>query len=220
MNSIHRLIGSKIIWLMPAVLLLIVFGLIRLSRVNHQDRQPIESTAKSPLADAGAKSTDAAQNRAISGPPSLPAITVAAAPERKHLTPVKLPEHLALMARDFHESPDEVFLKLPEFHGDTLSLILGKLIEFDGGDTEKGIVRGAVADYDGSFFSLSWVGDAVAGSVHLPSVGRVFELAETPDQGLVWYEVDVHQTGHCAVCAEALSNPSVHPADNSDYQSP
>ena len=75
-----------------------------------------------------------------------------------------------------------------------------------------GVLRGTVPGYPGSLVSLSQVGDAEAGSIHLPSLGKIYEIRPGPDGTTLFSAIDARELGECLLCLEAAdSSPPKHP---------
>jgi hypothetical protein len=103
------------------------------------------------------------------------------------------------LAREFADSPTGVRLALPHFDDGEMTLRIDTVRPHND---RAAALTGTIEGADLSFFSLSFVGEAQAGSIHLPDRGQVFELSTDATGQTVLKEIDVTALGDCALCQE------------------
>lgn len=115
----------------------------------------------------------------------------------KRSMPFRLDPELKELADRFRENRGNAILVLPAFDGEQLSLAVSDLRPHNN---RAGAMTGQVEGIETSFFSLAYVGDAAAGSIHLPSRGQVLEIRSAGDGTVYLSEIDVAALGNCGVC--------------------
>ncbi|MCH8527595.1 MAG: hypothetical protein LAT79_10655 [Kiritimatiellae bacterium] len=64
------------------------------------------------------------------------------------------------------------------------------------------VLRGEVAGFPGSLVSLASVNGSLAGSIHIPGEGLVYEIRPGPEGTTVFSEIDADALGECLTCLE------------------
>lgn len=91
-------------------------------------------------------------------------------------------------------------ISLPTFDGDRVAIRILRVNRTPavGGATLRGTVEGE----EGSLVSLSAVGDTTAGSIHIPSLGLVYEVRPAADGAIYFSEINTAELGECQHCRD------------------
>jgi hypothetical protein len=113
----------------------------------------------------------------------------------------ELPIHR--LGQDFIEGRRDSF-RLPLFEDDDPDEVVVQIQHYQenprfGG----GVLRGTVPGYEGSLVSVAQVGDSIAGSIHIPTLNKIYEVRPGPGGTTLFSAIDARELGECLLCQDA-----------------
>ncbi|MCH8473612.1 MAG: hypothetical protein LAT55_00105 [Opitutales bacterium] len=117
---------------------------------------------------------------------------------------------VAHLGNRFQEGQTSSFA-VPLFPGDDPNEITVEIQRYQETRFGGGVLRGTVPGYPGSLVSVSQVGEAEAGAIHLPTLGKVYEIRPGPNGTTLFSAIDARELGECLLCLEANDVPPPEP---------
>ncbi len=100
-------------------------------------------------------------------------------------------------AEAFERNPNENLITLSTFDSKTVQV---EIVDIERPGFNKGVISARVKNDPFSMAVLSWVGNAISGSLHAPSINKVYEIRYAGGSEAYISEIDTSKFGH----AEAI----------------